>query len=205
MKKMIAVVACSAGLAVLLSGATMAGGKSDARKSAQASVSSARSNAGARANRGAVTSELASLNAAHANAQALAHAAPQSMPGKLAIYSTEYLAAQAAVQTALSDLATAQSDHSGALADLLAAQALLGALMLEDFETQEDYDAAVVLAQADVDDAQTAFDLAETDLALAETELAAAELLDEAALDTLTDGDGLSGGALAALLAMLGL
>jgi hypothetical protein len=200
-EKMIAVVAYSAGLAVLLSCAAMAGGNNGAGRSAQASENGA----SARGGHGVITSELASLNAAHANAKAFENAAPESMPGKLAVYSSEYLAAQAAVEAALSDLATAQSDYDGALTDLLAAQALFDALVLGDFATQEEYDAAVVLAQSEVNDAQAIFDAADTDLALAETELAAAEELDAAALDTLTDGDGLSGGAFAALLAMLGL
>lgn len=41
--------------------------------------------------RGALASELKGLNAAHANPQALANAAPNSMPGKLAAFRDEYV------------------------------------------------------------------------------------------------------------------
>ena len=141
---------------------------------------------------------MASLNAAHANPQALANAAPGSMPGKLAIYSTAYIAAQAAVDAAQILFDAAQSDLDDALNDLADAQDALAAVDPLDV-------AGVALAQADIDAAQIVFDDAETALADAQIALDDAKDLDDVALAALTGGGLLSPAALAELLALLGL
>jgi len=192
----------SASLTVLLSGVAIAGSGQGAAKSGNPKAHGGSENP---ASSGAVTSELARLNAAHASPRALERAAAGSMPGKLAIYSAEYIAAQAAVDAALIDLGLAQTDHDAAHADVIALQAVLDGLSLGDFGSQADYEAAVALAQADVDAAQLLLDDTDIDLADANTALTQAEALDDAALATLTDGEGLSGDALAELLALLGL
>lgn len=63
--------------------------------------------------RGALASELKGLNAAHASPQALANAAPDSMPGKLAAFKESYQSvydAKVALQDAEEALADAQAD-----------------------------------------------------------------------------------------------
>ena len=202
MKREILTLVGSASLAVLLSGVAIAGSGQGAAKSGNPKADGGIENA---ASSGGVTSELARLNAAHASPRALEKAAAGSMPGQLAIYSAAYIEAQAAVDAALIALGIAQTDYDTAFEDVLAFEVIRDALVLEDFATQEDFDDAVLAAQAVVDAAQLLLDDAVIVLADANTDLTDAEALDEMALATLTDDEGLSDGAFAKLLALLGL
>lgn len=129
--------------------------------------------------RGALASELRGLNAMNANANALANASPDSMPGKLRIYQTETLEARSAVAV--------QNDAA------LAYQALLDMTAGEIAVAYPNggYDAALADAQAVYDSTTAA----------AETEVAEAD----AALVTLTSGRTLSDAAMDELNSSLGL
>ena len=98
---------------------------------------------------GAIASELKGLNAAHANANAFANASPNSMPGKLNLYSE----AVGAVGVAEDALAAANDSLAQAQADLDAAQAELTRL---NGLTPEEIDAEFTLTQEEIDAGVTA-------------------------------------------------
>ena len=156
------------------------------------------SNRGGNGNgRGAIASELKWLNAANANQNALDNASPNSRPGQLKIFQTDYAAAQEAIAAAETALATAQSDLTDATAirDLLLAMDPLAYVPTETYPT---YDLALAAAENNVSFYSGA-------VATEQTKLDTATAAADTAVTTLTDGRELSEAAFAELLAMLGL
>ncbi|MGR3344726.1 MAG: hypothetical protein ACU0DI_16180 [Paracoccaceae bacterium] len=180
MKHEILTLAGAAGLAVLLSGVAIAGSGQGAAKSGNPKAHSGNENSASIG--GAVTSQLAGLNAAHANAIAFENAAPESMPGKLAIY-----------MAAFSDV----EDAEAALAEAEAEVARLLSLdeTADEFNDEGDPLAAYLAALAD---AEAEFTEAEEDLAEAEDDL-------EDAIFALTGDTELDADVEAELHALLGI
>lgn len=191
------------------------GNKGNRGNSGNKGNSGAQSSKGGNGN-GAIASELKGLNAAHANPQALANAAPNSMPGKLYSFQQAYQAIAAA---------QANADEAQALYDALAAmdEKAVFAAYYPDAEYDEDgnpilrdgegnpltgdaYDEAYAAALAPADEEYNAA-LAAAGVTLGEMQdaLAQAEGDSEAAYLLLTDGRELSPEAYAALMAMLGI
>lgn len=133
--------------------------------------------------RGALASELKGLNAANASPQALANASPDSMPGRLAAFKSEY--------QAVYDATVARNDATEALEDYPE--------FSSDFDVgSEEYNAALTQYEAELTALQTAASDAATALAGANTEYQASYL-------ALTDGVVLSAEAQDELMRLLGL
>ena len=124
-----------------------AGGNKVASTDDSSSAASSSSNKNVANGKGKIASKLGALNAAHASAQAFAHASPNSRIGRIAAY---YHANEAAAEAA------AAASEAQANLDLVkavtAAQAEIDALD----PTDPDYDANLAAAQTKLTEAQAA-------------------------------------------------
>lgn len=164
-----------------------AGGNSNGQGKAGGQGKSA--TAGSNGN-GALASELAGMNAVHANPKALENADPNSQVGRIATYR------EAAVATQGATTAVAQAD-----VDLQAANGLMATAEAMPATTDEE----IAARDQAIADAQAAIDAANVALADATAALTTAAETEEAALTEATGGRELSAEALAAVRAELGL
>lgn len=95
------------------------GGKADAERRGFGAERAAEARATGGQGRGALASELKALNAAHASPQALANAAPDSMPGRLAVFKDSYETMLAATTTLNEATAARDAAYAAAVKELV--------------------------------------------------------------------------------------
>jgi len=173
------------GSSAALAGNGNAGGNGNANSHANnAGGNSQIANAGGNGNN---ASKFGALNAAHASAQAFAHASPNSRVGKIKAYYVANAAAKAADAKVLADqqaLIKLTSDLGNANTAVTDAQTKLDADIVAkaDAKTLAADQAALDLAKTNAQTAQTAYDTAAGTL---KSDQAAAAALDQSAADAL--------------------